>query len=127
MSRLAEFIAFRAAVSLLRRQGKEDVLRKAYEDCIEQLKLPASQQRNVVKDIYAPFGDEDISQEISRLLSKDIHASVDILYQSVEGLADAVPGCPGRWYFTGEYPTPGGVVNVNRAFVNFYEGNENKR
>ena len=103
------------------------MLRKAYEDCIEQLKLPTPQQRNVVKDIYAPFSDEDISLEISGLLSKDIHASVDILYQSIEGLAAAVPGCPGRWYFTGNYPTPGGVVNVNKAFVNFYEGNETKR
>lgn len=127
MSRLAEFIAFRAAVNLLRRQSREEVLRKAYEDCIEQLKLPAPQQRNVVKDIYAPFSDEDISLEISGLLSKGIHASVDILYQSIEGLAAAVPGCPGRWYFTGDYPTPGGVVNVNKAFVNFYEGNETKR
>ncbi len=127
MSRLAEFVAFRAAVSLLRRQGREDVLHKAYKECQRQLELPADQQRNVVKDIYAPFSDTDISREISELLSKDVRASVDILYQSIEGLAAAVPGCPGRWYFTGDYPTPGGVVNVNRAFVNFYEGNETKR
>ena len=127
MSRLAEFVAFRAAVSLLRRQGREDVFHKAYKECQRQLELPADQQRNVVKDIYAPFSDTDISREISELLSKDVRASVDILYQSIEGLAAAVPGCPGRWYFTGDYPNPGGVVNVNRAFVNFYEGNETKR
>lgn len=127
MSRLAEFVAFRAAVSLLRQQGREDVLAKAYEECRAQLQLPAQQQRNVVKDIYQGFSTEDISKEIARLLSHDIKAEVGILYQSIEGLTNAVPDNPGLWYFTGEYPTPGGILNVNKAYINFYEGHESKR
>lgn len=127
MSRLAEFAAFRAAISLLRRNGRHDILDKAYQDCREQLQKPAQEQRNVVKDIYAPFTDAEISAEIARTLSADTQAEVDILYQDIDGLADAVPHCQGRWYFTGDYPTPGGVANVNKAFVNFYEGNETKR
>lgn len=127
MSRLAEFVAFRAAVSLLRQQGREDVLAKAYEECSAQLQLPARQQRNVVKDIYKGFSTEDISKEIARLLSNDIKAQVEILYQSIDGLKDAVPNSPGIWYFTGDYPTPGGIMNVNKAYINFYEGRESKR
>ena len=127
MSRLAEFAAFRAAISLLQSRGRQDILDQAYQDCQKQLQKPSQEQRNVVKDVYAPFTDAEISAEIARTLSVDTQAEVDILYQDIDGLADAVPHCHGRWYFTGDYPTPGGVVNVNKAFVNYYEGNETKR
>lgn len=128
MSRMAEFIAFKAAVSLLKKQGRDDLLKTVYDNCIAELNKPADQQANCVKAIYEPFTDDDISAEIARLLTPHgTHASVSIVYQSVDGLHRSIPSCPGDWYFTGDYPTPGGVRMVNRAYVNFFEGNENKR
>lgn len=128
MSRLGEFIAFRAAVSLLKSSGRSEILDRAYANALEQVKLPADQQVNVVKDIYAPFTDEEISTEIARLLTPaDTHAEVKIVYQTLDGLHNACPGYPGDWYFSGNYPTPGGTRLVNLAYINFYEGNAEKR
>ncbi len=128
MSRMGEFVAFKAAVELLRESGREDVLRRVYEECKAQEHLPDDELRNCVKDIYAPFTDEEISRKIAEMLTPhDTHAEVKILYQTVEGLHEAVPNHPGDWYFSGDYPTPGGIRLVNRAFVNFYEGNADKR
>ena len=121
MSRMSEFIAFRAAVELLRQNGMADVLDRVYHDCIEQLKLPADRQHNCVKEIYAPFTDEAISEKIAEMLTgPEIHARVDILYQSIDGLHRACPQHPGDWYFSGNYPTPGGTRLVNLAYVNYY-------
>ncbi|MDE7449311.1 MAG: amidophosphoribosyltransferase [Paramuribaculum sp.] len=128
MSRMGEFVAFRAAVALLRENGSEELLRQVYEECKAQASLPDDELRNCVKDIYAPFTDEEISAKIAEMLTPhETHAEVKILYQTVEGLHEAVPDHPGDWYFSGDYPTPGGIRLVNRAFVNFYEGNADKR
>lgn len=128
MSRMGEFIAFRAAVELLRESGRQHVLDDTYHRCLEQLELPADQQTNCVKAVYEPFTDEDISRKIADMLTPEgTGAKVDILYQTIDGMHDAIPSCPGDWYFSGNYPTPGGVRQVNRAYVNFYEGNSDKR
>lgn len=117
MPRLEELAAFRAAVSLLERTGREDVLDKVYERCLLGDKLT----ENAVKEIYAPFTDDEVAAEMTRMLTPDdISAKVDIVFQTLEGLHDAIPGCPGDWYFSGDYPTPGGTRQVNKAFVDFY-------
>ncbi|MDE6627973.1 MAG: amidophosphoribosyltransferase [Muribaculaceae bacterium] len=128
MSRMSEFIAFRAAIELLKERGMSDVIRDTYERCLEQSALPASEQVNAVKAIYAPFTDEDISRKMAEMLTPEgTEAEVEIVYQTLDGLHEAVPGCPGDWYFSGDYPTPGGVRFVNRAFINFYEGHPDRR
>ncbi|MDE5643989.1 MAG: amidophosphoribosyltransferase, partial [Muribaculaceae bacterium] len=122
MSRMSEFIAFKAAIELLRRNGMSEVIDKVYHDCLAQLELPPGKQHNCVKEIYAPFSDEQISRQIADMLTgSDINAKVDILYQSIAGLHRACPGYPGDWYFSGNYPTPGGVRLVNKAYVDYYE------
>lgn len=122
MSRMSEFIAFRAAVDLLLSSGRRDLLDSVYDECLRQLAMPADRQRNCVKDIYAPFSDSQLSRRIADMLTDpEINARVDILYQSLEGLHKAVPDHPGDWYFSGDYPTPGGNRLVNRAYVNYYE------
>ena len=129
MSRMGEFIAFRAAVELLKDRGMENVLEETYRECKAQEKLLDIEVRNCVKAIYAPFTQEEISRKIAEMLTADgsVSAEVDIIYQSLEGLRDAIPSCPGDWYFSGDYPTPGGVRLVNRAYINYYEGNTEKR
>lgn len=128
MSRMGEFIAFRAAVELLKETGMGHVLDDVYKRCLEQLQLPAAKQTNCVKAIYRPFSDMQISRKIADMLTPDCcKAKVDIVYQSIEGMHKAIPTCPGDWYFSGDYPTPGGVRLVNRAYVNFYEGHADKR
>ncbi len=128
MSRMAEFIAFKAAVSLLRSTGRGDIIENAYRHALEELKKPATEQVNCVKAIYEQFTDKEISDKIAEMLSgPGTVAEVDILYQTLEGLHEAIPGHPGDWYFSGDYPTPGGVRVVNQAFVNYYEGNADKR
>lgn len=128
MSRMAEFIAFRAAIELLKTSGRTDIIDNTYRMALEELKKPASEQRNCVKAIYEPFTDEEISAQIARMLADEsITARVDILYQTIDGLHTAIPNHPGDWYFSGDYPTPGGIKLVNRAFVNYYEGNPDKR
>lgn len=123
MAKMGDFIAFQAAVSLLKKQGKADILQTVYKKCKEQETLPKEQVKNYVKEIYAPFTDEEISDEISVLLSPpDVNADVKIIYQTVEDLNRATPENQGDWYFTGNYPTPGGNKVVNRAFINYMEG-----
>ncbi len=128
MSRMYEFIAFRAAVELHNDRGTGHILESTYRKALAQLRLPASEQINCVKDVYAPFTDEEISAKIARMLTPETtRAKVDILYQTLEGMHRAIPDNPGDWYFSGNYPTPGGVRQVNRAFVNYYDGNHDKR
>lgn len=128
MSRMSEFIAFRAAIELLKERGMSYVIHEVYERCKKQVELPAGEQVNEVKAIYAPFTDKDISDKMVEMLTpKGTKAKVEIVYQTLEGLHQAVPSCPGDWYFSGNYPTPGGNRLVNIAYINYYEGNPDKR
>ena len=127
MSALDQFIAFHAAIRLLRLSGRENVLHQVYKNCINQRNLPDSERTNCVKDIYAPFSETEISQSIAALLVEEsthpLKAKIDILYQSLTGLHQAIPEYPGDWYFSGDYPTPGGNRMVNEAYIDFYEKN----
>jgi amidophosphoribosyltransferase len=123
MAKLSDFIAFRAAIALLKDTGRETMIQEIYGEALAELHKPVDQMRNVVKEIYKPFCPDEISQKISALLkSEEIDAEVDIVFQSIEGLHEACPGHMGDWYFTGNYPTPGGNKVVNQSFINFVEG-----
>ncbi len=123
MAKLGDFVAFQAAVELLKEQKKEYILTEIYEKAKTQDLLPAEQVINVVKGIYKPFTAEEISLKISKLLTPvGINAEVEIIYQTIEGLHNACPDHKGDWYFTGDYPTPGGNKVVNRAFIYYMEG-----
>jgi amidophosphoribosyltransferase len=123
MARLKDFCAFLAAIELLKETGREEVIDNVYKQCKEQQNLPKEEIVNYVKEIYRPFTDEDISQKIAQMLKPhDINAEVEIVYQTVENLHKACPNDQGDWYFTGNYPTPGGNKVVNTAFINFIEG-----
>jgi len=123
MAKLGDFIAFRAAIELLKQTGKESVISDVYSRAQKELQKADEQMVNVVQDIYAPFTDQEISKQIAIMLrTPEIKAEVIIVYQSVDGLHEACPGHTGDWYFTGNYPTPGGNRVVNRAFVNYVEG-----
>ncbi|MCL3782402.1 amidophosphoribosyltransferase [Prolixibacteraceae bacterium JC049] len=124
MAQLERFCAFNAAIELLKETGKENIIEEVYQKCKSQQFLPKEEIVNYVKEIYRPFTAEQISGKIAELLTpKDIHADVEIVYQTIEDLHSACPDDKGDWYFTGDYPTPGGNKVVNTSFVNFYEGN----
>lgn len=127
MSRMGDFIAFQAAVALLTDKGQTSVLDEAYNKCKEAQESGNLQQENFVKAIYEPFTAEEISNKIAALLRPDdVTAEVDIIYQSIEGLYDACPNHHGDWYFTGNYPTPGGNRVANKAFMNYMERREGR-
>ena len=122
MAKMSEFIAFKAAVELLKEREMRDVIAAAYRKSKEQVGLPKEQMVNYVKEIYAPFTDEEISAKMVELLTpKGTKAKVEIVYQPLEGLHEACPNHTGDWYFSGNYPTPGGVKMVNQAFINYIE------
>lgn len=123
MSRMNEFIAFRAAIALLEDRGQVQVIRNVYDKAKEQdARQDHTNQVNYVKEIYAPFTDEEISRKMVELLKpSDTRAEVEIVYQTLEGLHASCPDHPGDWYFSGDYPTPGGIRRVNRAFIHFME------
>ncbi|MEZ5009703.1 MAG: amidophosphoribosyltransferase [Chitinophagales bacterium] len=124
MSKLGNFVAFRAAIALWKEESKEDGLKKIYEDCLDELTKPPEEMENLVKQIYDPYTPEQISQKIAEIVRPNhIFSQVSVIYQSVENLHIACPLNLGDWYFTGNYPTPGGNRVVLRAFKNFYEGN----
>ena len=128
MSRMSEFIAFRAAIALLHDRGMDDIIDKVYQECRRQLELPVEEQTNAVKAIYEPFSAEEISEIMVEMLKPEgVEAEVKIVYQSIAGLHRAVPDCPGDWYFSGDYPTPGGNRLANLSFINYYEGCPEKR
>lgn len=128
MSRMGEFIAFKAAMALLRDRGMEAVIEEVYRKSKAQQHYPKEQIVNYVKEIYEPFTQEEISGKIAQMLTSDnITAQVEIVYQTLEGLHQAIPNHPGDWYFSGNYPTPGGNRLVNNAFINFMEGSDSKR
>jgi amidophosphoribosyltransferase len=123
MAKMGDFIAFEAVISLLKEQGKTAIIDEVYQKCKAQLDLPKEQIKNYVKEIYAPFTDQEVSDKIAQLLTPPtIKAKVKIIYQTVENLHISCPKNLGDWYFTGNYPTPGGNKVVNKAFVNWMEG-----
>ena len=127
MSRMSEFIAFKATIELLKERGMQNVIDEVYEKSVAQKNKKKEEIVNYVKDIYAPFKDEEISAKIAQMLtSKDIKAEVQIVFQTIEDLHKACPNHKGDWYFSGNYPTPGGNRLVNSAFINYIEGQENR-
>ncbi len=123
MAKLGDFIAFQAAIALLKETKQEHIIDDVYRKSKAQQKLPKEEVINYVKEIYAPFPYDDISKKIGELLThKDINAEVEIIYQTVEDMHKAIPNHSGDWYFTGDYPTPGGNKVVNQAFINYVEG-----
>ncbi|MGA0434136.1 MAG: amidophosphoribosyltransferase [Flavobacteriales bacterium] len=127
MARLGDFVAFQAAISLIKERGMDSLIDEVYARCKEQVELPKEQNENQVKAIYAPFTAEEISDRISELLTpKGMQAEVKIVFQSIEGLHAACPNNRGDWYFTGDFPTPGGHKVVNRAFVYYVEGRNDR-
>ena len=122
MASMEQFIAFKAAIALLEEKGMQDVIINAYSKSKAQLGLPKEEMVNYVKEIYAPFTDEEISAKMVELLTPaGTQAKVEIVYQTLEGLHEACPDHTGDWYFSGDYPTPGGVKLVNQAFINYIE------
>jgi amidophosphoribosyltransferase len=124
MSRMKDFVAFQAMVSLLKTHNLEHLLTSVYDKCKAQENLPKEEMVNYVKELYAPFTADQISARISEIVTPDeINAKVEVVYQSIENLHTACPRHLGDWYFTGNYPTPGGFKVVNKAFINYMEGN----
>lgn len=122
MAKMGDFIAFEAAISLLHETGQSGIIESVYQQCLAQISLPKEEVKNVVQGIYAPFSDDQISKKIAELLTPPaIDAEVEIIFQRVDNLHKACPNHLGDWYFTGNYPTPGGNKVVNRAFINWKE------
>lgn len=122
MPSLEEFCVFRATVELLRERGMQDLIEQTYRNCKAELEKPKEEMRNCVRDIYKPFSVDEINRKIVEMLRPDgMKTPVELVYQSIEGLHKAIPNNKGDWYFTGNYPTPGGTKLVNQAFVSFYE------
>jgi amidophosphoribosyltransferase len=123
MAKMGDFIAFQAAVELIRENNMDEILDEAYAKAKEENKKQSESITNIVKQVYKPFDAEQISLKISQLLTpEDSKAEVQIIYQSIEGLHNACPNNTGDWYFTGDYPTPGGNRVANKAFINYMEG-----
>ena len=128
MSRLSEFVAFKATISLLNKKGKTELLDNVYKKCKAQQNNPKETIVNYVKEIYEPFTDDEISNEIAKMLTPEgMTIPLQIVYQSLDNLHKAIPEHLGDWYFSGNYPTPGGNRVVNDTFINYYEGNSEKR
>ena len=127
MARLGDFVAFQAAISLIKERGMEHLIDEVYAKCKAQIELPKEENTNQVKAIYEPFTTEELNDRISQLLTpKGMNAEVKIVFQSIEGLHAACPNHQGDWYFTGDFPTPGGHKVVNRAFVYYVEGRNDR-
>ncbi|MAR63109.1 MAG: amidophosphoribosyltransferase [Flavobacteriaceae bacterium] len=127
MAKMTDLIAFRAAIQLIKSEKNEKKISDVYKKCIEENKKDVKKIKNVVKEIYRPYSDQQISNKISSMLKeKDINADVEVVFQSIENLHKACPDNLGDWYFSGDYPTPGGNKVVNQAFINFYEGSSKR-
>jgi len=125
MSELGKFIAFQAAIALHRRAGRQWLLDEIHDCCRAELEKPAAERRNCVRKVYDSFSDEEISAEISRMVypeNTDWHGEVQVIYQTIDNLRDSIKGSCGDWYFTGDYPTPGGYSMVNMAYLRWFEG-----
>ena len=127
MSRMGEFVAFEAAVSLLKDADMDDVIGRVYQQCIDSAHLPKEEVVNYVKAIYEPFTDQEISDRIAKIITpKGTRAEIKVLYQTLDNLHIACPDHTGDWYFSGDYPTPGGNKVVNKACVNWMEGKKDR-
>ena len=125
MSSLEQLISFRAAIELLKEQGREDIITETYQCCKDQENLPKCQMRNYVKMIYKPFTCEQISAKTAQLLTPEsTQADVKIIYLTLEGLHEACPNHSGDSYFSGTYPTAGGMKLLNKAFINYFENDK---
>ena len=125
MAVMSKFVAFEAAIALLKQQGKEAFIKDLYERTKKEVEKPKEEQVNLVKEIYASFSAEQISDKIAELIKpKGLNAELVLIYQKLDGLHSACPDNLGDWYFTGNFPTPGGNQVVNKAFVNFMKGVE---
>ena len=125
MARMSEFCAFRAAIQLLKNTGKQNIIDEVYQKSKAQENLPKEEIVNYVTEIYKPFTQNEISEQIAKMLTPaEVECPVELVYQTIEGLREACPNHKGDWYFTGNYPTPGGNRLVNKAFINYYEGKE---
>lgn len=123
MSILGHFVAFQAAIALLKEQGKEKFIQDLYEQIKQEIQKPKEEQTNLVKKIYEPFTEEEISKKIAEIVKPaELKSDLEIIYQSIEGLHKSCPNHLGDWYFTGDYPTPGGNKVANKSFINFIEG-----
>ncbi len=125
MSELGKFIAFNAAVALHRRAGRQHLLDRIHDECLEELAKPSKERRNRVKGVYEAFTAEQISAEISRMVypeDTEWRGEVEVIYQTIENLRASIKGECGDWYFTGDYPTPGGYAMVNQAYIRWFEG-----
>ncbi len=127
MAVLNKFVAFEATMSLLREDGKEDLIQDVYKRCQLELLKPKEEQVNLVKELYAPYSDQQVSDKIAKMIRPaDLKADFELIYQSIDGLHAACPDNKGDWYFSGNYPTPGGNKVSNQAFVNYMEGNNRR-
>ena len=127
MARMGDFVAFRAAVELLKDRGQEGLIQEVYKKCKAQEQMPDEKVQNFVKEIYAPFTAEEISDKIAEILTPEgVKAKVSIIYQDIKDLHESCPGNPGDWYFSGNYPTPGGNRVVNRSFIYYVEGRKER-
>jgi len=123
MSILGHFVAFQAAIALLKEQDKEKFIQDLYEQIKQEIQKPKEEQTNLVKKIYEPFTEEEISKKIAEIVKPaELKSDLEIIYQSIEGLHKSCPNHLGDWYFTGDYPTPGGNKVANKSFINFIEG-----
>jgi amidophosphoribosyltransferase len=123
MSKLGEFVAFKAALALIKDKGMNSLIDEIYQSCMAYSGHPKEDYRNEVQRLYKPFSQEEISEKIAEIITPEgINAKVKVIYQSIESLRRAVPNHTGDWYFTGDYPTPGGDRVVCRSFINFVEG-----
>ena len=122
MPRLEEFCVFRATIALLKERGLEHVITEVYEKCLAELQKSKEEMHNAVREIYKPFGVEEINEKIVEMLRPEcVQTPIQLVFQSIEGLRTAIPNHRGDWYFTGHFPTPGGTRLCNKAFVNYYE------
>lgn len=127
MSKMKDFVAFRALVALLEEHGKSDLLQKTYKKCKAELKKPTEKMKNRVQPLYDEFSYEEVSNKIAEIVTPEgIKPKVEVIYQTIEGLQQTCPDHNGDWYFSGNYPTPGGNKVVNRAFVNYMENNDER-
>ena len=126
MSRLSEFIAFQACIALLKDRGMANLVDETYKACKAELQKPMDQMQNPVRELYAPFSAEELNKKMVELLRPEgIESEVELVFQSLEGLHHAIPNHPGDWYFSGHYPTPGGMRLINETFCQFYESKWN--
>ncbi len=127
MARMGDLIAFRAAIQLIKDSKNDDIIEKVYKKCVDENKKDVNEIKNLVTEIYNPFSDDQISSKISQMLKeKDIKADVEVIYQSIDNLHKACPDDLGDWYFSGDYPTPGGNKVVNQAYINYFEGSNSR-